>query len=151
MKKVKIFPEHTEEELNSFFSNLNKAPSKPAILSIVPEFSDKYVPKQYGKELPVLLTELSDSTTYELPFNELLIKCKQLKKNIKVTKEQSKAASEETKDQANNKKWFLLRGGRITASKAKSAVHTDPDQPSQSLIKNICYPDAYKFSLPATS
>ena len=151
VKKVKIFPEPTEEELNSFFSYLNKAPSKPAILSIVPEFSDKYVPKQYGKELPVLLTELSDSTTYELPFNELLIKCRQLKKNIKVTKEQSKAASEETKDQANNKKWFLLRGGRITASKAKSAVHTDPDQPSQSLIKNICYPDAYKFSLPATS
>ena len=43
------------------------------------------------------------------------------------------------------------QGGRITASKAKSAVHTDPDQPSQSLIKNICYPDAYKFSLAATS
>ena len=90
VKKVKIFPEPTEEELNSFFSNLNKAPSKPTILSIVPEFLDEYVPKQYGKELPVLLTELSDSTTYELPFNELLIKCEQIKKDIKVTKKKVK-------------------------------------------------------------
>ena len=100
VKKVETFPEPTEDEMNSFFSNLNKVPSNPAILSIVQEFSDKYFPKQYGKELPVLLTKLSDSTTYELPFNELLIKCKQIKKDIKVTKEQSKAASEETKDQA---------------------------------------------------
>ena len=68
VKKVKTFPEPTVEELNSFFSNLSKAPSKPTILSIVP---DKHVPKQYGKELLVLLTELSDSATYELPFNEL--------------------------------------------------------------------------------
>ena len=38
----------------------------------------------------------------------------------------------------------------MTASRFKSAVCTDLSQPSQLLIKAICYPDRYKFITQAT-
>ena len=38
----------------------------------------------------------------------------------------------------------------ITASKMKSACHTDPASPSISLIKQICYPKQCSFSTTAT-
>ena len=50
------------------------------------------------------------------------------------------------KGQADSRIWFQQRSGRVTASKLKSTVYTDPSQPSPSLIKSICYPDSCKFS-----
>jgi len=47
--------------------------------------------------------------------------------------------------------WFAYRAGRITASKMKSACHTDPSYPSQALIKAIVYPEVYKFNSKAIS
>ena len=38
----------------------------------------------------------------------------------------------------------------MTASKMKAVCHTDSD-PAQSLVKSICYPEAFKFSSKATS
>jgi len=40
-----------------------------------------------------------------------------------------------------------MRCGRITASKFKSACHTDPASPSISLITAICYPEAVALAL----
>ncbi len=47
--------------------------------------------------------------------------------------------------------WFKYRAGRVTASKMKSVCHSDPASPAQSLIKAICYPEAFKFITAATS
>ena len=149
-KKEKVIPKPSKGELQSFFTNLSKCNSKPALLSIVQPFSDNYIPQQSAKELPPLLTELTDPSAFGLPFNELLQTCSKVKAKIKVTSEKSKTAEREARDQSSNKKCFLLRGGRITASKSKDAIRTDPSQPSQSLIKTICYPDAYKVSNIAT-
>ena len=38
----------------------------------------------------------------------------------------------------------------ITASNFKSAVRTDPDKPSISLVKKLCYPQQHAFSTNAT-
>ena len=38
----------------------------------------------------------------------------------------------------------------MTASKFKPACSTNPDKPSKSLIKMICYPRAHRFSNAAT-
>ena len=46
--------------------------------------------------------------------------------------------------------WFRMRTGRITASNFKRACHTDPANPSKSLIMSICYPEALRFSTVAT-
>ena len=43
-----------------------------------------------------------------------------------------------------------MRTGRVTASRYKMACHTDPANPSQSLIMQICYPETLKFSTEAT-
>ena len=56
----------------------------------------------------------------------------------------------ETMNQAKGKAFYRHRAGRIGASRSKAASHSDPSQPSQSLIKTICYPDIFKFSSAAT-
>ena len=57
---------------------------------------------------------------------------------------------EMTRKQSQSKSWFAYRSGRITASTFKSAIKTDLSKPALSLIKRICYPDAYKFQTAAT-
>ena len=53
-------------------------------------------------------------------------------------------------DQAKSKQWFRFRAGRITASHFKQVVCTNPDQPSISLLKGVCYPEMNKFTTTAT-
>ena len=69
---------------------------------------------------------------------------------LKITEEQAKNIEAATRDQVRSKEWFCYRAGRVTASKFKAAAHTDLSQPSQSLLKAICYPDSYRFSTVAT-
>ena len=64
--------------------------------------------------------------------------------------EQAVKLETETRGQSSKKSWFLHRAGRITASNFKSVVVTNPCMPSQSLIKRICYPEAFKFTTAAT-
>ena len=59
----------------------------------------------------------------------------------------SKAVEEATRDQSQSTLWYKYRAGRVTASRMKSVCHT---KPAQSLIKCICYPEAFKFSSTAT-
>lgn len=51
-----------------------------------------------------------------------------------------------TRDQSASPYWFMLRCGRITASKFKSACRTKLNKPSKSLIKSVCYPDLTTFT-----
>ena len=67
-----------------------------------------------------------------------------------MTAEQAALLESSTRDQAQCKLWHQHRVGRVTASLFKSAVKTNPAMPSQSLIKRICYPQAYKFSTKST-
>ena len=55
-----------------------------------------------------------------------------------------------TKEQTRSKLWNIHREGHITASNFKAVVKTNPCMPAESLIKKICYPQAYKFSTEAT-
>ena len=67
-----------------------------------------------------------------------------------ITANQGRAAEAGTMNQANSRLLFRMRCGRITASKFKSACHTDPASPSVSLIMAIRYPEACHFSTSAT-
>ncbi len=67
-----------------------------------------------------------------------------------VTQQQSAKVEFETRGQSSKKSWFLHRAGSITASDFKSAACTNSSMPAQSLIKRICYPEAFKFSTAAT-
>ena len=55
-----------------------------------------------------------------------------------------------TRNQPKSKEWFRYREGQITASRFRQILHTDPHQPSMSLLKSICYPESHRFSTKLT-
>ena len=55
--------------------------------------------KEYGNELPVLITDLADSTTFTLSHSELLEKCKNIEQELCVSKEQSTTGEKEAREQ----------------------------------------------------
>jgi hypothetical protein len=76
---------------------------------------------------------------------KLLEKCHDIQLSITEAECKLKSIEKEMQNQAASKVWFAQRAGRITASKLKAACRTDISKPSKSLIKQICYPEAYKF------
>ena len=52
----------------------------------------------------------------------------------------------DTQSQANGSAFFRHRGGRIGASMSGAVCRTNPAQPSQSLIKSVCYPHLFKVN-----
>lgn len=61
-----------------------------------------------------------------------------------VSQETIKKVEEETRRQAQNNLWFLLRAGRITASNFSAVCRTEVSKPSISLLKRTCYPHLHK-------
>ena len=141
--------EPREAEIQRLSSDLATA-GKPAILSFVSGFSDKYVPLCEKNMLPRPLTDLFKDEYSELSYPDLLVKCKELFATIKGTSTQAKCIEEKTRGQSSNKVWFQQRAGRVTASKLKLAARTNLAQPSQSLVKPICYPES-QFCAKATT
>jgi hypothetical protein len=138
----------SESELKAFFEKLNQCNTKPAILSTVPEYALNYVPKSSLDCFPSPLQSLFQPKYMELSFPDLLTVCETAE--VQVTAEMAKLVERETRKQSSCKLWFTYRAGRITASRMKYVCHTDPTNPSQSLVKSICYPEAYRFSSKAT-
>ena len=127
----------TDKELSCFYEALSKT-GKPALLSLLSKYSDSYI-VDYSK-LSMQLASLFDEKCLELPYNELLEKCEEAFDKIQVSTSQTRNIKTATQTQAQLKIWFIYRAGQVTASRFKSAVCTDMSQPSQSLIKTICYP-----------
>lgn len=138
----------TLDEKEEFYKQLAKGKTKPAVLSLIPEHNNTYVPRQPSANLPKPLTELSIETNMKLSYIELLSACAEV--TMEISPKECKAVEVETSDQANCRLWFSLPAGRIAASRLKAACHTDPAKPSKSLVKTMCYPEAHKFSSPAT-
>ena len=124
---------------------LSECVKKPALLSIVPGFCDKYIPRSESGCLPKPLTSFFDERLLEASFPQLLDKSEEVFQNITISSEQAKVLEKSTRVQSRSKVWYQQRAGRITGSKFKAAVHTDITKPSQSLIKQICYPESCQF------
>ena len=58
---------------------------------------------------------------------------------------------EDTRKQSNGNFFFRRRAGRIGASVSWTVAHSNPMQPSQSLIKSLCYPHLFKVTSKAIS
>ena len=141
-------PSPTEDELKILYDNLSKSKTKPAILSIVSGYAHMYEIDHSVLSLP--LSSLFNSTCLNMSYIDLLAKSETVFESLAISEEQCKNIEVSTRAQANCKLWFHFRAGRITASKFKAACHTDFTQPSQSLIKSICYPNSGKFTSKAT-
>ena len=150
-------PEHTpaenksavkrplEEKLQAFYKSLSECIIKPVGLSLIPPYSESFISKTRDiKSIP----DLYEKKYLDLPYTELLKEC--YKVDLELTDEQINTIERDTIDQAKGGAFFRHRAGRIGASKCRAASHTDLSQPSQSLIKAICYPNIFRFSTAAT-
>ena len=141
----------TKSELDGFFKKLSDTETKSVILSIVPEYSDAYVPLYKSGTLPKPLTDYCEEKYLRLNYPELLNACEIFFESLSILPEQAKEVELKTREQSGSKVWFQQRAGRITASKLKSSVCTDVTQPSKSLIRGICYPESNQFRSRATA
>ena len=83
-----------------------------------------------------------------LEYHDLLEACSNV--NIQITAAERKIIEEDTQNQSQGSIFYHHRAGWVGESISKAASHTNPAQPSQSLIKTICYPNIFKFSNAAT-
>lgn len=131
----------------SFFETLSKnCPRSAALMAREPYYKD-FIPK--SSILPKTVLEYRTPETLQLPPKELGELCQDFQLE-ELTQSQVQAVERATQSQSASKIWFRQRAGRITASKLKQVVKTDPQQPSKSLIKALCYPEAYRFTTAAT-
>jgi len=148
-RSVKVGTRSTESELLLLFDNLSAGGTKPGVLSVVSKHSDKYVPKSTSKDFPPPLISLKETKFVKMEYHKLLEACQSV--SLSVTQKMVDSVEEATRDQTKSKLWFKYRAGRITASRMKAVCRTNADKPSQSLIKTICYPEAFSFTSKATS
>ena len=80
-----------------------------------------------------------DPRNIELNFAQLLELAQQFQE--RVTPAMRDHLEDITRSQSSCKKWFKHHAGRVTASKLHTVVHTNPHQPSISLLKSVCYPE----------
>ncbi|KAK2548593.1 hypothetical protein P5673_031187 [Acropora cervicornis] len=80
-----------------------KFSSKPAILSLIPDHADCFVPNSLSPELPDVLSNLCDKSFPDADNLTLLKKTKEIVKELHVTKKQHALVVERTRDRANSK------------------------------------------------
>ena len=136
--------EPTQSEMETLFANLSCGGAKPLILSLVPQCSEDYVPKSSLDTFPTPLPALQQSSYLTLNYPDLLNVCESV--DVQVSCEMAQLVEKETQLQSHSKLWYSYRAGRVTASCMKAVCHTNVANPSQSLIKSICYPEEFSFS-----
>ena len=102
-------------------------------------------------ELPLPISSFHEKVKETLSLEELIVHGRSIKTTYKITDQEAVNLEELTKLQSKCRLWEAHRAGRITASNFYSVLHTSCDKPSLSLVKRLCYPEAYKFSTSAVS
>ncbi|CAL8302782.1 unnamed protein product [Arctogadus glacialis] len=99
--------------------------------------------------LPKTLLEYRTPETLQLPPKDLEKLCQDFQQE-ELTLSQVQSVERATRNQSASIIWFRQRAGRITASKLKQVLKTNPQQPSKRLIKAVCYPEELRFTTAAT-
>ena len=125
----------SREEIDELYVKLDRCKIKAVALSLISPFADQYVDQ--SRSVPVV-SELF------LGYTELLRKCTEVQLNY--SEDQIKLVEKNTQAQSKGAGFFKHRAGRIGASIFGAVFHSNLSQPSQSLIKTICYPSLYKIN-----
>lgn len=136
----------TLSEMNNLCRQLNKGKVKPVALSLIEPYSDQFVLK--SRQI-LTISGLFDPENMSLSYPDLLKKCFNLK--ITLSSEEILLIEKDTQNQAKGTGFFRHRAGRIGASLSWAVCHTNPAQPSQSLIKSICFPHLFKINTKAVT
>lgn len=144
-------PPSSKEKQESFLKSLTDIATKPVGLSIFKETAHvwKSSASSVIKQLPKPLTSLFNDSNKQLTPQELENKYEATFNNLKATDEECEYLKKSTINQSNSLTWHEQRVGRITASVANDVLHTSVDNPSQSLVKKICYQNKKQINVPS--
>jgi len=134
----------TSAEMTVLYHKLNGCSIKPVALSLIDPFAEQFI--SISRSIPKV-TDLYDSTNLDLQYPDLIKKCMDIK--IELSDGEMKSIEKDTIKQAKGAGFFRHRAGRIGASVSGTVSHSNLAQPSQSLIKSICYPHLYKVNTKA--
>ena len=140
-----LIPEPDETDLSNFYTELHSCKTKPVSLSLIHPFSETFVLK--SRNIPTI-PNLFDKKYLDLEYHNLLEACSNV--SIQITAEERKLIEEDTRSQSQGSSFYRQRAGRVGVSTSEAASNTNSAQPSQSLIKTICYPNIFKFNNAAT-
>ena len=138
----------TNLEKENVFKEIAKEKNKmPSVLSLIKPYNEQFV--TMSDHLPQLLPSIYDPTNLTKSYTELMEMAADFTME-EITEDNVEQLAQMTIDQSRSKQWFRYRAGRITASRFRQVIHTDPHKPSLSLLSSICYPDVQGFSNEAT-
>mgnify|MGYP000008269787 FL=1 len=135
----------SDGEMQAVYAKLNACKIKAVALSLLDTYADQFIDE--SRTLPII-PDLFETGNLELEYPELIKMCVEV--TLGVSEEHIKKIEISTRAQASSSGFYRHRAGRIGASQCFSAFHTNLAQPSQSLIKTICYPSLYKVNTKAT-
>ena len=139
-----------QDELQSFYHRISQCSSKPAILSLIPQYAHDFVPKTRLHTFPKPLSSLYQPKFTQFNLDDLLSASRSAFDQLHLTVDMVEAVEKETRLQSHSKLWYTFRAGRVTASKMKAVCRTSLYKPSKSLILSICYPEVFRFTTAAT-
>ena len=93
-------PPLTPAQQAEFYKNLSECRNqdgklvKPAVLSIIPDFAQNYVPSRVNLDIPSPLTSLYDKTYREMSLAQIQEKAESVYKEISVTSKQVRGCNE---------------------------------------------------------
>ncbi|XP_057699579.1 uncharacterized protein LOC130920385 isoform X4 [Corythoichthys intestinalis] len=131
------------QDYTDFYRKLHFSGVKPVVLSVLPDYCEEFVPKTVKLGLPKPMSSVFMETHVSKSLDELTAEASTDDSQISAVKQM-------TREQSTTKSRFLNRAGRITASNFKAASRTEIENPSNSLIQRVCYPDTFKFTTEAT-
>ncbi|KAK3922033.1 Chromatin modification-related protein YNG2 [Frankliniella fusca] len=134
----------SDDKLASWIHNLKEKGANCAIFRVLPQYCEEFAPKEVIN-IPKSLTELFHDRFTKLSYSELLEESLKVYPTVKISLEQRILIEKKTRKQSDSILWKGLRAGRITASVIYSVLHTDIENPSITVIKNICYPFSRTF------
>ncbi|XP_066930891.1 uncharacterized protein [Clytia hemisphaerica] len=138
-------PKPTKDEQSAFFKSLV---GNSAALSLIPEYSDDYVP--FSARVSHNPAKLFDIQNQKLHFHDIIALSERYFNSMAISEEEIAFIEFKTREQAKSNFWFKMRAGIITASNFRKACHTDIQNPSQTLILDICYPSTRRFTSAST-
>lgn len=150
MEKLPKINVPSKEDITLLLSKLEEMPGKPTGILLVTDNSKNFIHPALTITLPKPIGSMFKMDLMGCSLTQLVEKSNELYSQISISFEQREAISSLTLNQSDSKNWFRYTAYRITASKFKCVLKTSIEKPSISLIKEICYPEAFKFTSEAT-
>ena len=122
------FASPSKSEMEGFYSEIAKEQEKkPVILSVIKPYNEEFVHSCH--QLPPMLQGLFKPAYLQKDYAELLTLAES-HLHEKATPAMVEHLHQQTIQQRKSKQWFRYRAGRITASRFRQVLHTNPQQPS---------------------